>query len=125
MAALHNNRNLLDQLRQGLDLQAVEMAASRGDITRRQAKNVAKFIQTAKDIRENPVYAIVDQAGHYVGEVSAKNGGRSWIGCRYERTDPLPASEFGDFEDAKLFVCSTEPGDLNTMKEYKPRILFC
>jgi hypothetical protein len=71
-----------------------------------------------------PVYAIVDQAGHYVGEVSAKSDG-TWVGCRYEQSDPLPASEFADFEDAKLFVCSTEPGDPKTMKEYKRRIFFC
>lgn len=125
MSASRTNRQLVNQLREGLDVEAIQVALDNGTITPRKAKNTIQFVLTVKDIRENPVYTIVDQTGRYIGEVSTKDAGASWIGCRHGQLRPLPAAEFSNIEDAKLFVASDQPGDPKTMLEYNSRVIFC
>ena len=88
MGTLRSNRKLVNELREGLDLQSVQAELDHGTITARQAKNIGRFILIVKDLRENPISAVLDQAGNCIGEVSAKTGGVSWIGCRYDRPRP-------------------------------------
>ena len=91
------NQKLVERLRSGDDLEAVNSALDRGEITFRQAKNITKWIRSRETIRENYRYTAVvfdDASGQWVGEVVSKNRGASWIGKRYGQKYPRDSAEF-------------------------------
>lgn len=70
------NQKLVERLRSGDDLETVQSALDRGEITPRQAKNITKWITSAREIRESYRYAAVvfdEASGQWVGEVVSKN----------------------------------------------------
>jgi hypothetical protein len=104
MILARTNRKLVEQLRLGLDLGATQAALDRGAITPIQAKNIVEWVVQVKRVRENPMYAVVDAAGQYVGELVTENKGVSWIGRRYGKNYPNDSAEFTDQEHAVAFV---------------------
>jgi hypothetical protein len=101
------NQKLVERLRSEDDLEAVQSALDRGEISPRQAKNITKVITAARAIRENyrNVAVVFDEAsGQYVGEVVSKNRGASWVGRRYGRNFPHDSAEFTEQDDAVRFV---------------------
>lgn len=101
------NQKLVERLRSEDDLDAVQSALDRGEITPRQAQNITKMITAARSIRENYPYAAVvfdEASGQYVGEVVSQNRGASWIGRRYGRDFPHDSAEFTEQDDAVRFV---------------------
>lgn len=104
------NQKLVAHLLSGLDLQAVQSALNRGEITPRQAQNITKFVRAAKAIRESYHRSelVFDEAtSKYVGEVVSKNNGASWIGRRYGWNYPHDSAEFAEQDDAVGFVGQT------------------
>ncbi|ULU27695.1 hypothetical protein [Dyella terrae] len=114
MSLARTNRNVVEKLRESLDVAAAHAALGRGEITPVQARNIIKWITAVKEIRENPLYAIQDDSGRCVGEVTAKDGGRSWMARKYGegRSDVV---EFFSPEDAVAFVRSQSTVALDTM----------
>lgn len=101
------NQKLVARLYSELDLEAVQSALDRGEITPRQSQNITKLIRGAKAIRESARHSAVvfDEAtSQYVGEVVSKNNGASWIGRRYGRNYPHDSAEFAEQDDAVDFV---------------------
>lgn len=106
-AVAKTNQKLVERLRSGLNLKAVQSALDRGEITPRQTQNITKFIRAAKAIRADYRYAAVvfdETSNQYVGEVVSKNRGASWIGRRYGRNYPRDSAQFTQQDDAVRFV---------------------
>jgi len=104
MTLARTNRKLVEQLRQELDLDATQAALDRGAITPIQAKNIVKWVVHVQRIRDNPMYAVTDAAGQYIGELVTVNKGVSWIGRRYGKNYPNDSVECPDQEQAAAFV---------------------
>ncbi|HCF5415412.1 TPA: hypothetical protein NIG63_006462 [Pseudomonas aeruginosa] len=56
MSLSRTNRKLVEELRAGLNKEAVEQALQQALITPRQAKTLHKWIEAVAEIRANPVY---------------------------------------------------------------------
>jgi hypothetical protein len=101
------NQKLVARLCSELDLKAVQSALNRGEITPRQAQYLTKLIRTSNVIRGSAhrSAAVFDEAtSQYVGEVTSKNDGASWIGRRYGWNYPRDSAEFAEQDDAVRFV---------------------
>jgi len=105
MSLAKTNRKVVEKLRESLDLDATYAALDQGEITPVQARNVIKWITTVKEIRENPFHAIQDDSGKFVGEVTTKGAGRSWMARRYGEESRSDV-EFFSLEEAIAFVRS-------------------
>jgi hypothetical protein len=110
MSMARTNRKMIDKLRAEGSLEAVRAALDRGEITRRQAETLVKNISAARRIQRSYWYSAVmrNATGQYVGEVTSRNGGATWIGRRYGRNYPHDAAEFAREEDAIRFVLAAE-----------------
>lgn len=104
MSLAKTNRKFVSQLRNSLDIEATQAALDRDEITPIQARNIIKWIVAVKNIRENPLYTMQDEAGQFIGEVITRGGGTSWIARRYGKGYPNDAAEFADRDEAVAFV---------------------
>lgn len=107
MSLSRTNRKLVEELRAGLNKEAVEQALQQTLITPRQAKTLHNWIEAVAEIRANPVYAVQGKDGANIGEVVTSNAGRTWIGRRYGKTYPAGA-EFQELEQAFQYVHEAE-----------------
>lgn len=107
MSLSRTNRKLVEELRAGLNKEAVEQALQLVQITPRQAKTLHNWIEAVGEIRANPVYAVQGKDGSHIGEVIASNAGRTWIARRYGKTYPAGA-EFQELELAIQYVHEVE-----------------
>lgn len=104
MSVSRTNRNLVEQLRIGLDIVATQVALDQGEITQIQARNIVKWAVGVQRIQENPMHVVTDAEGQYIGELVTANKGLSWIGLRYGKKYPNDSSEFSDVEQAAALV---------------------
>lgn len=106
MALKRGDPKLMQELKTNGDLGAVAAALNAGEITDRQAKNAVKFIETARDIRENPIRTalIESEGGGYAGEVSSLPGGKWLARCYGPDYDKNPGVTVDSFELAEKFV---------------------
>lgn len=113
MSLARTNRKVVEKLRESLDVAATHAALDRGEVTPVQARNIIKWITAVKEIHESPFYAIRDDSGRCVGEVTAKGGGRSWMARKYGE-GRSGVVEFSSLEEAVTFVRSQRTVALDT-----------
>ncbi|MGP0172667.1 hypothetical protein ACSVIJ_12370 [Pseudomonas sp. NCHU5208] len=109
MSLSRTNRKIVEELRAGLDKEAVEQALQQVLITPRQAKTLHSWIDAVREIRANPIHAVQGKDGSHIGEVVTRNAGRTWIARRYGKTYPA-GEEFHELELAFQYVREAEAG---------------
>ena len=102
--ATPNNRKLVNDLRASLDVEATQAALDQGAITPIQARNIMRWIDQVNEIRTNPLYAVKDAQGQFIGSVAASEGGTKWTGRRFGADYERSAATFDSCEEAAQYV---------------------
>lgn len=102
--ATANNRKLVNDLRASLDAAAAQAALDQGAITPIQARNIMRWIDQVREIQANPLYAIKDEQGQYIGSVAASAGGTKWTGRRFGADYEGSAATFDSCDEAAQYV---------------------
>lgn len=109
------NAKKMSELKTSLDLDAVAAALQAGEITSRQAKNATRFIEVALDIRNNPLYAVEDGKGQFIGEFHRLPDG-NWRARRYGKEFKTGGVIVSSEDEAIAYVKGVWPSEPPTGK---------
>lgn len=107
MTLSKHNKKLVRCLELSCDEMLVEEALRDGEITPRQATLLKRSIGLSREIRENPIHYVRDDAGKIIGEAQKTPCRTEWIACKYG-PDIAKLPHFADLKGVIEYVGGVE-----------------